>query len=617
VGTNSFRLFTGADGRVVVDYVTWAGSGGTSIAIATGSIQLLANGETGISFSGETVLAAPAPDGTLLTRPSGYTARSPSSEAPNLTFWSAYGRAMEPTNVGVALPMTAYNSSYLAVFGPDSGLWLGGGFSFYNGVASPRVVRLNRVVSEVAAGPTLLGTWPESPTVTAGQAITLHAAANSDGPVTYEWNLNGDEEWVYSSDLRRTIEPSITFRPGRPGEQKWAVRARNSAGASVAGHGRFHAAAATLAIATQPTRISAAVGRNAELWVEASPGVPGVRAEWRRNGAVLATTQAAIRYGGEDGLSPMAAYVLNPVTITDAGTYTVTLSGSDGQTVTSAPIVVSVGDSPRISNFSVRARVGTGEAGAVVGLVIPPGRSRQVVIRGIGPALGGFGIAGALANSRLELYRSTQRLFVNDRWDATSAVSNRLFDSLGAFRLTAGSPDAAIFSSGLPDSRLVPGSYTVRLSDRDGVNGVGLMEIYEADLLSERLPNLSARVEAGGGADAAIVGWTIVGPGSKRLLVRAVGPTLSAFGVVGYSTNPRLELRDAAGALLAANDDWQSQGDSAGVAAAARSAGAFALAPGSRDAACVASLPAGGYSLVVTGSDARAGLALIEVFELP
>ncbi len=162
VGTNAFHLFSGADDRMVVEYVTWAGSGWTSIAVATGSLQILSSGSIGNGFDGETILAAPTPDGTLLTRPSGYTALRHLTDPPGITLWSSYGRAIASVNLGVALPLTAASSGYVAAFGPDSGLWLGGDFSFYNGVATPRIVRLNRVASEVAAAPVLLGTWPNA-----------------------------------------------------------------------------------------------------------------------------------------------------------------------------------------------------------------------------------------------------------------------------------------------------------------------------------------------------------------------------------------------------------------------------------------------------------------------
>jgi hypothetical protein len=112
-------------------------------------------------------------------------------------------------------------------------------------------------------------------------------------------------------------------------------------------------------------------------------------------------------------------------------------------------------------------------------------------------------------------------------------------------------------------------------------------------------------------------GFALRGAASKRVLLRAAGPALGALGVARALANPRLELRDETGRLVAANDDWQNQADAIGIASAFASVGAFAFGSGSRDAALVITLPAGNYSAVVTGADGEPGVALVEVYELP
>jgi 7-keto-8-aminopelargonate synthetase-like enzyme len=97
------------------------------------------------------------------------------------------------------------------------------------------------------------------------------------------------------------------------------------------------------------------------------------------------------------------------------------------------------------------------------------------------------------------------------------------------------------------------------------------------------------------------------------VLIRAVGPTLSALGVTGTLADPRLEvINQATGATAAANDNWT--GD---LAAVFGSVGAFALNPGSTDAALVTTLPPGAYTAKVSGANRGTGVALVEVYELP
>lgn len=126
-----------------------------------------------------------------------------------------------------------------------------------------------------------------------------------------------------------------------------------------------------------------------------------------------------------------------------------------------------------------------------------------------------------------------------------------------------------------------------------------------------RAINLSTRGFVGGGDQAMIVG-IVVANGARSFLFRAIGPALGGFGVSGFVPNPKIELRNQAGAIIATNDDWPST-----LAADALSVGAFALATGSRDAALRARLTAGNYTLVITSADGGTGIALAEAYELP
>jgi hypothetical protein len=168
-----------------------------------------------------------------------------------------------------------------------------------------------------------------------------------------------------------------------------------------------------------------------------------------------------------------------------------------------------------------------------------------------------------------------------------------------------------------------PGAYTAALSgqvdpatQRPDV-GVGLIELYEYDRRADRLVNLSARVTVGIGGEVAIPGLAVRGAVSKRLLVRAVGPGLAAFGVSSPLADPRLELRDESGRIIGGNDDWSAQPGAAEVRQAAATVGAFALTEGSRDAAQLLTVTPGNYTVVVNGAPATTGIALVEVYEVP
>ena len=125
-----------------------------------------------------------------------------------------------------------------------------------------------------------------------------------------------------------------------------------------------------------------------------------------------------------------------------------------------------------------------------------------------------------------------------------------------------------------------------------------------------RLSNLSIRAQGGGG-ETLVTGIT-VGPGAnKTVLLRAVGPTLGAFGVAGTLADPRLVLYNGAGAKIAENDDFN-----AGDAATFATVGAFQLTPGGKDAALVATVAPGSYTAEVSGTGAARGVTLVEVYEV-
>lgn len=260
----------------------------------------------------------------------------------------------------------------------------------------------------------------------------------------------------------------------------------------------------------------------------------------------------------------------------------------------------------RLANLSTRGRVAA-ESPLILGFAISGTESRRVLVRAVGPALTGFGVTGALAAPRLQIYDAAGTLLsANEGW-GNSAELVQAAAATGAFPLVAGSADSAAVVT------LAPGTYTIQVADARGTGGVGLAEIYDAGTgTASRLVNVSSRASAGTGANVLISGFVIAGDSMQRVLLRGIGPGLAQFGTPGVVADPSIALFDAEGRELGGNDNWVSS--IATVSSAAAGAGAFALNAGSKDAAVLATLPAGAYTIQVSAP--TTGAALLEVYEV-
>jgi hypothetical protein len=155
------------------------------------------------------------------------------------------------------------------------------------------------------------------------------------------------------------------------------------------------------------------------------------------------------------------------------------------------------------------------------------------------------------------------------------------------------------------------GSYRVAVSNARGRTESRAAALTVAAVAPGELVNLSVRAAGGSGEDALIGGFVLRGAGDT-MLVRAIGPGLAPLGVTGWLPDPRLELLGPGAAVLAANDDWEA----ATVGPAAAAAGAFALAPGSPDAALVRAVDAGPHMVAATPArGAGRGNLLIEIYD--
>ncbi|MBL9212315.1 MAG: immunoglobulin domain-containing protein [Opitutaceae bacterium] len=252
----------------------------------------------------------------------------------------------------------------------------------------------------------------------------------------------------------------------------------------------------------------------------------------------------------------------------------------------------------RLSNLSIRTGLSAGQ-NVIVGLGVTGG-SRDLLVRAVGPGLAGFGLARAMSDPRLEVYRDTRLLLANEDWPGELAGS---FAAAGAFPLPLGSRDAAL-------RREL--EHTVSILARGGQAGVILLEAYDLGGSDRaRLANVSARNHVGIGDSILIAGFGLAGSGSRRLLIRAVGPGLTGFGVDAPLVDPVLEVF-AGTTKLAENDNWAVE-----LAPQFAAVGAFGLTPGSADAALIVTLPPGAYTAQVRGRNGGTGEALVELYELP
>ena len=156
-------------------------------------------------------------------------------------------------------------------------------------------------------------------------------------------------------------------------------------------------------------------------------------------------------------------------------------------------------------------------------------------------------------------------------------------------------------------------------SDIAGTSPEGInLDVIGYDLVPVSLGNISTRAFVQTGENVMIGGFIVQGTGPKRVIIRAIGPELTQFGIADALANPRLELHNGTGALIATNDDWQttilggiitsnqvSDIQNSGHAPTAAS-----------ESAIIADLQPGNYTAIVRGVNNTAGVALVEMYDL-
>lgn len=310
-------------------------------------------------------------------------------------------------------------------------------------------------------------------------------------------------------------------------------------------------------------------------------------------------------YGGDDNNGAVAGTcgaANESVTVSPAPTPTPTPRPTP--TPTPVPTATPTPSPSLLGNISTRLKVESGDNVLIGGFIITGTEAKRVMIRGIGPSLTSAGVSGALQNPTLELYQqgASVPIAANDNWvDAPN--KQEIIDSTIAPKNDF---ESAILTT-LPANN---SGYTAVVRGLNGGRGIGLVEVYDlGQAAASRLAQISTRGFVQTGNDVMIGGFFVLN-GTQRVIVRAIGPSLTGVGVSGALQDTTLDLVDGNGTVLATNDNWRTGGQEAEIIAT--------TVPPSNDleSAIVRSLAPGPYTAIVRGVNNTIGIALVEVYAL-
>jgi hypothetical protein len=286
----------------------------------------------------------------------------------------------------------------------------------------------------------------------------------------------------------------------------------------------------------------------------------------------------------------------------DTGTLTLTSTAPNSPHVVSLQAVQSTASAvTRLTNISARGQVLTGSDVMIGGFVIGGTSNKTVVVRARGPSLVPYGIANALSNPTLQLVRASDQAIIASNDDWVNAPNASTIQASG-FAPSNGLESALLVSLG-------PGAYTAIVSGVGNATGVGMVEVFEVDHPEVPLANISTRGQVRTGDDVLIGGFIVAGSSPQTVVVRARGPSLSAYGIANPLANPTLRLvRSSDQATLATNDDW-------GAAPNATSLATSGFAPSNaQESAILVTLNPGAYTAIVSGVGGGTGVGIVEVF---
>ena len=279
---------------------------------------------------------------------------------------------------------------------------------------------------------------------------------------------------------------------------------------------------------------------------------------------------------------------------------TATVSAANSQSAQGSVTTLGAPANTTLGNISTRLSVQTGDNALIGGFIVTGTQPKKVVVRGIGPSLP---LSGALADPVLELHDGSGGLLEsNDNW-VDSPNKQAIIDSKLA---PSNNLESAIVRT-LPANNA---GYTAILRGKDNGTGIGVVEAFDLDSTTDsKLANISTRGLVGTGNNVLIAGTIITGHSPQKVIIRAIGPSLS---VSGNLADPILELHDGNGAVVEANDNWVDSPNKQAII------GSTVPPTNDKESAIVRILPGNnaGFTAIVRGVNNTTGIAVVEVYAL-
>jgi acetyl esterase/lipase len=323
-------------------------------------------------------------------------------------------------------------------------------------------------------------------------------------------------------------------------------------------------------------------------WAQTIPGYNHAFANW----VTVKDNAIAFLAAGFAGTPPGPAPFPTPTPSPSPG------STPETSPTPTPPPVVEPSPTQMLLNVSTRVRVEGGSGVLIGGFIVTGELPKKVALRAIGPSLADAGLTDVLADPVLELHDASGALIAqNDNCSSLPA------NSIPANLKPANGKESFVSTT------LSPGSYTAVLRSADGTSGVALFELYDLDPASSRISNISTRGQVETGNDIMIGGFIVGGQDPTKVIVRAIGPSLTAAGIANALPDPVLSLFDGNGSLIFTNDNWRT--------AQEKQISDTGVAPNDdHESAIVATLTPGNYTATVSDAHQASGVALVEVYDL-
>jgi hypothetical protein len=250
--------------------------------------------------------------------------------------------------------------------------------------------------------------------------------------------------------------------------------------------------------------------------------------------------------------------------------------------------------------------VETGDNLVIGGFIITGTAPRRTIVRAIGPSLIAAGVPDALADPTIELHASDGSLISNDNWRDTQEQE---------ITATGLQPTNNLESAIV--ANLAPGSYTAVVAGAGANNtGTGVVDAYDlSPASSAKLVNIATRglVQP---ADKLMIAGFIIQNGPVKAVIKAIGPSLAAFGITNALPDTTLQLRDPNGNLVLENDNWKVR-SSDGTSQQAEMEATQLQPTNDLEAAFVTTLQPGQYTAQLRGKPESTGIGVVQVYFIP